>query len=449
MSATAEMAPQSTTAPTVEVHPRILRPATFPDFPLYARADDCEAPRRVREAGEPVYANTWDKLDRDGIDLLYVHESDQADCLDYVEENLESILGDEELPPEQFAPWVCRLTRRAMQALLTDTRSFGSYERVRTMVEAIVRTIGRSPDAAWHMMDGRTTAHSLHRHSTDVCVLLTGFAARALKVRDRALLTQVAMGAVLHDVGKAAIAPEILAKPAALSRREFAQVKKHPQRGIDLCKPFLGRARIAHSIISQHHEDAGGGGYPDGRVAETIGLFGRAARVVDAYDAMTSDRPYRPALDSFGAVRVMVNEMRGRFDRSLLRRFIRHLGSAPNLRHEAPPPVEAARPPVEAARPKVTQLRSILDALSKTVDAPAAERPVGAAFPHDLPILVSELDKWRSTLADATTETDPVLADMLARLVSLRDHALSVMRSHGVDPKGAAAQPSEGLRRAG
>ena len=114
-------------------------------------------------------------------------------------------------------------------------------------------------------------------------------------------LTWVRRGAILHDVGKIGVSDAILRKPGKLDTEEWEEMKKHPEMGyrmlqhIKFLEPALG-------IVLSHQERWDGGGYPRGLEGEEIPLGARIFAVVDTFDAMTSDRPYRPALSIEKAV---------------------------------------------------------------------------------------------------------------------------------------------------
>jgi putative nucleotidyltransferase with HDIG domain len=108
-------------------------------------------------------------------------------------------------------------------------------------------------------------------------------------------LEAVEVGAIVHDIGKIGIPDRILLKPGRLDSEEFAEMRRHPEissyilEGLDLPRIVLDMAR-------NHHERFDGNGYPDGLAGENIPLAARILTVADAFDAMTSDRPYRAAL---------------------------------------------------------------------------------------------------------------------------------------------------------
>lgn len=111
---------------------------------------------------------------------------------------------------------------------------------------------------------------------------------------DEERLELLRLGAALHDVGKVNIRPEVLAKPGRLDALELAEMRAHPVEGIWLLAgvPSL---QAALPYVLFHHERWDGLGYPTRRAGETIPLEGRILAVVDAFDAMTSSRPYRPS----------------------------------------------------------------------------------------------------------------------------------------------------------
>lgn len=107
-------------------------------------------------------------------------------------------------------------------------------------------------------------------------------------------------GAWLHDVGLVAVPEQILKKPGSLTRAEWAVMKRHPTTGKEMvAKTFL---REAAEIIEQHHERLDGTGYPHGLRGDQIRLEAQVVAVIDSYDAMTTDRAFRPAIGHAAAV---------------------------------------------------------------------------------------------------------------------------------------------------
>ena len=129
-------------------------------------------------------------------------------------------------------------------------------------------------------------------------------------------------GGYLHDVGKIGVPDAILLKPQRLSVAEFAQMKTHTVIGERLCGT-LRSLRSVRAIVRHHHERIDGSGYPDGLHGSAIPLTAQIVGVVDAYDAMTTTRPYRAALSEEYACDELLKDARtGRVDPAIVKAFI-------------------------------------------------------------------------------------------------------------------------------
>ncbi len=117
---------------------------------------------------------------------------------------------------------------------------------------------------------------------------------------------QVLEGGLVHDVGKIAVPDAILLKEGKLTPEEYEMMKRHVLVGAQICEA-MGVDAITVQLVRHHHERFDGNGYPDGLAGERIPLAGRIAAVADAFDAMTSNRPYRSALSWEAAT----NELKG------------------------------------------------------------------------------------------------------------------------------------------
>jgi putative two-component system response regulator len=127
--------------------------------------------------------------------------------------------------------------------------------------------------------------------------------------------------AILHDVGKIGVNESVLLKPGSLSADEFNHMKSHTVIGERICRP-LQQDRLILEVIRHHHERYDGKGYPDGLAGEGIPIAARIMAVVDAYDALTSDRPYRKRLSQEQAVQILKQEAGKQFDPKIAMAFV-------------------------------------------------------------------------------------------------------------------------------
>lgn len=133
---------------------------------------------------------------------------------------------------------------------------------------------------------------------------------------------RVELAALLHDVGKIGTPEKILHKPDKLAEDEFEKIKEHPAKGADILSNISEFADII-KWIRHHHEWYDGQGYPDRIAAEEIPLQARIITIADAYDAMTSDRPYRKGMPPQEVVKIMQEFNRSQFDPEILQVFNR------------------------------------------------------------------------------------------------------------------------------
>lgn len=133
----------------------------------------------------------------------------------------------------------------------------------------------------------------------------------------------VTYGALLHDIGKVAISETVLNKPTRLTQAEFEMIKLHTTLGAKLVEPVAIDKLFTEAILF-HHEDFDGGGYPKGLRGRDIPLIARIIRVADYFEALTSDRPYRRAMEVEKALEVM-NKNSHCFDPEIFGYFINNL----------------------------------------------------------------------------------------------------------------------------
>ena len=139
-------------------------------------------------------------------------------------------------------------------------------------------------------------------------------------------LRALAIGGLLHDMGKLSVPERILKKPAALEQDEFDVIKRHPEWGIQLLRELGGFPASVLELVLSHHERLDGKGYPRGLQGNTIGLDTRILTVCDVYDALVSPRVYRVAWSNEAAVGLLHDEIGTAFDERCVAALERVLG---------------------------------------------------------------------------------------------------------------------------
>jgi HD-GYP domain-containing protein (c-di-GMP phosphodiesterase class II) len=145
---------------------------------------------------------------------------------------------------------------------------------------------------------------------------------------------KVRLSGLLHDVGKIGVPDAVLEKPDRLTDDEFAIIKRHPEEGYRILSPIRQlRGDILDGVL-YHHERVDGKGYPFGLVGEEIPFMGRLLAVADGFDAMTSDRPYRPGMPKEKALAILTDGAGTQWDRDLASAFVDLMRDRPLLKSE-------------------------------------------------------------------------------------------------------------------
>jgi putative nucleotidyltransferase with HDIG domain len=206
--------------------------------------------------------------------------------------------------------------------------------------------------------------------------------AEKLGVRDEGQLQALKAAGLLHDVGKIGIPEHILNKPGRLTPSEFEIMKRHPGIGADILS-VIGFPYPLIPIVRHHHENWDGTGYPDGLAGEEIPIGARILQVVDCFDALTSDRPYRTAMTDADAMQIVT-------DRSVTMYDPRVVGALVELQAITSPPTVASASS-EPAAPRLVRTTPAPVRHDEPVDLLAAVADLGAAVAlHRSPALVGE-----------------------------------------------------------
>ena len=162
--------------------------------------------------------------------------------------------------------------------------------------------------------------HYTHDHSGRVAQLSVA-TARELGITDDATCREIEMAGLLHDIGKIGLADAILSKGGGLTAQEFAIVRTHVQIGASIVEHVEGLANVAKAIL-HHHERYDGLGYPGWLAGEAIPLASRLIATADAYDSLTSDRPYRAAVAPEAAIEELIRCKGTQFDPAVVEAFL-------------------------------------------------------------------------------------------------------------------------------
>jgi putative nucleotidyltransferase with HDIG domain len=194
------------------------------------------------------------------------------------------------------------------------------------LVQKVVDSILRNDRAFASMLQLRHHDNYTFNHSVDCCVLAIMMAKR-LGLQKK--LRQIGLGALLHDVGKVRLPAQLLQKPGRMTPEDWRLICQHPSLGAHVAARCPGVDDPVMKSISEHHERLDGSGYPHGIGGDAISAFGRLVAIADVYDAMTTDRSYRPAIPAPEALSWIQDQSGRLFDADLVRALGEAVGTHP------------------------------------------------------------------------------------------------------------------------
>ena len=233
---------------------------------------------------------------------------------------------------EEEAPRAREVVTQAsdlLEKLVSDVRLGQSFEveRVEEIVEGMVDSIVRNPQAMMWVAKLRQEDIATYGHGLQVSVYLTSLG-RHLGF-PKAQLAQLAQTGLLLDIGKIRLPRELLDKQGRLTDAEFESAKAHVAHGLEILRSTPGFQDEVLSAIEQHHERMNGSGYPRGLAGADISIYGRMAGIVDTFAALTNHRPYAAAVSSYDALRSLSGWAGEFFHEALVQQFVSSVGVFP------------------------------------------------------------------------------------------------------------------------
>ncbi len=287
--------------------------------------------------GEKKYVLYWNGGDRlfinekreefirKNINRLYVPKNGRKQYLRFMETNMERVIEDEDSNPKEKYDVVRDVAINIISDLSATPEEVCNVERSKQWIHNILGLINSNRNDYVDLINAKSNDQYLYGHSINTTMISLIFAYHmGMNIED---LSEFGLGLLLQDIGMGNVDPSIFNKPDKLNNEEFTIIRKHAEIGFHMLQE-TGKVSSESCLLALlHHENYDGSGYPYGLKGNDINYYGRISRIVDVYNALTSDRPYASARTSDDACKIMEENMKGLFDSEILGNFIDFLKS--------------------------------------------------------------------------------------------------------------------------
>lgn len=273
-------------------------------------------------------AYTIDALMKLGVGGVYISEGEpdpEEEVKEKKEVSKETLKTIEKLSVEdrarvQLTESVKKRVAEGMQYLYSNTGSDNFMDATNDITNDLMKSITDNDAVAIDISALKVSDEYTFKHSVDVATMAMVVAKQhGMSQKD---IHEIGIAGILHDMGKSKIPNEVLNKPGRLTDEEFTIMKNHPVYGYNILK---GKPDLSNEIllgVLQHHEKMNGNGYPMGVNSSKISRFARIISVVDVYDALVTERPYKKAFSQRDAVEMLM-AMTADMDVNAMRSFMR------------------------------------------------------------------------------------------------------------------------------
>lgn len=292
------------------------------DFDLYIKVNGQLV--LYRSANLPFTDRTLRKLVENKIDRLFIKFENKSNYQKYIEDNLDKILSDPMVEEKKKAGILYETSTNLVKDVLSNPTYGENIQRSKDLVSHTVDFILKGRDAFLSLVTITSFDYYTYTHSVNVCTFSIALA-QQMGFNDEQFLKELGIGSLLHDVGKSRISERILNKRGSLTPIEFEIMKKHPKWGVEILEESDQVDAVSSFAILQHHERGDRRGYPQGLSLDEMHIYSKIVAITDSFDAMTTDRVYQRAIDSFPAMKIMFT-LKGAYDDQILRTFAELMG---------------------------------------------------------------------------------------------------------------------------
>ncbi len=273
--------------------------------------------RVLLRRGVTLTSSVIKKIEQLGLQGVYIDDEISRDI------NISSVISDE-LKYKAIKGVSSFFLHANREDVPASEKQLGT---IRNIMLGIVDEVQSNVNVKINIVDLRTYDDYTFSHSINVAVL--SVVVGTVLGLSKPELNDLALGALIHDIGKVFCDKNIINKPGKLTPEEYEEVKKHVDRGYNYLYSSKSIPESSKLAVLTHHEKFNGQGYPDKKAGEEIPFYGRIISVVDVYDALTSDRSYRQAMLPSRAFEYILSGYNTMFDPLIVESFIKKVAFYP------------------------------------------------------------------------------------------------------------------------
>jgi len=260
------------------------------------------------------------------IDQAWPTDTAVPEPAETIPPDMMEFLHDRGIAPDCRAAAVRACSKMVMKRLMENTPDEETISAAKNGFYEVIDCILEEDHLNHYLLSIRDYDTCTYSHSVNVGVLSLLVARRYFGNSDRHDLRELGVGFFLHDLGKIRINPGVVMKEGLLTDEEMTEMRRHPLYGFDILKETNQLTTESKLIVLEHHEREDGRGYPYGLYGGEIHEYARICALVDMYDALTSDRPYRERLFPFQALNLIRRKLADRKQRDLFENLVLVLG---------------------------------------------------------------------------------------------------------------------------
>lgn len=251
---------------------------------------------------------------------IFIQKNELPELKKYLKETAAKIVSDNGVSRDEKSRVIYNSAIMVVEDLFNNTDSKEAVEDTKELATVMLGGLLKDNATFLSMVGVLSYDYYTYSHCVNVCLYSIAIG-KKLKLEGKEI-EDLAHAAMLHDIGKAHISPQILNKEGALSSEEFEIIKTHTTEGVVILESLKEKNQNILDSVVGHHEKMDGSGYPYGLDRHKIPYFAQIIAVADIFDALTTKRSYKEALGSFAALKIMRDRMASALNEEALRALV-------------------------------------------------------------------------------------------------------------------------------